>query len=349
MISPPDIFLSYKREDEAKAARLAKALEGAGFTVWWDRSLLPAASWRAQIQTALDAAKVTVVIWTRESTGPAGDFVRDEASQAKARGVLVPVMMEKTRLPLGFGELQAVDLVGWRGSPKNVFFKDLVAAIQAKIEGGPAPKPKGPITRLRRRAFASVPPVVLIGGLAAFGANILSIQETACSAAFVQPGLSDTCGAWGLGDKPTREERLAWESRPPGDCNALRAHVEAFPEGAYRDDAADMISARRVTQEEIWEPSSKRLDLYVGQVSDPADTEAAARARASEAAADRAGQLCRNFALTATYRFTSAEADIRNWSCSDTSSGLICAAEGDAVCAVDVRGIIEEETCGGAS
>jgi len=348
MIPTPDIFLSYKREDEAKAGRLARALEEEGFSVWWDRSLLPATSWREQIQAALDAAKVTIVIWTRESAGPAGDFVRDEASQAKARGMLVPVMMEKTRLPLGFGELQAVDLIGWKGSSKNVFFRDLVAAVRAKIEGAPPPKPKGPVSRLRRRAFAGLPPAVLIGGVAAFGADILSIQETVCSAALAQPSLSDTCGAWGLGDKPTREERLAWEGREPGSCDALRAHVEAFPEGAYRDDAADMIAARRVTEQEVWEQSEKRLDFYVGQVSEPANSEAEARSRASDAASGRAEQLCRNFALTATYRFSGANTEIRNWSCSDTASGVVCAVEGDAMCLVDIRGIVETETCGTA-
>ena len=44
-----DIFLSYKREDERLAARLAKALEAEGFSVWRDRSLLPAGTWREGI------------------------------------------------------------------------------------------------------------------------------------------------------------------------------------------------------------------------------------------------------------------------------------------------------------
>lgn len=47
-----DIFLSYKREDEARVARLVQALEGAGLSLWWDRGLPGSEEWRANIETA---------------------------------------------------------------------------------------------------------------------------------------------------------------------------------------------------------------------------------------------------------------------------------------------------------
>jgi hypothetical protein len=34
-----DIFISYKREDQAIARKLADALEKEGWTVWWDPKL----------------------------------------------------------------------------------------------------------------------------------------------------------------------------------------------------------------------------------------------------------------------------------------------------------------------
>ena len=75
-----------------------------------------------------------IVVWTHESVGPAGDFVRDEAVQGKRRGVLVPVRLERVAPPLGFGEIQAIDLTHWKGNPRDPFFQDLCAAVTAKLE-----------------------------------------------------------------------------------------------------------------------------------------------------------------------------------------------------------------------
>jgi len=343
-----DIFLSYKREDERLAARLAKALEAEGFSVWWDRSLQPAENWRAQIQAALDAAAVTIVIWTQESAGPNGDFVRDEASQAKARGRLVPVVMEKTRLPLGFGELQAIDLVGWKGGRSNSFFKDMVAAARAKIDGAPPPKPKGPLQRTMRRAYAGIVSAASIGAVMAFAGNVMSVQQQVCSIELAQPQISDVCGALRLGGMPTKEERLAWAEVPAGSCDSLRAHVERFPEGAFRSAAADMISARRVTLEEIWTPAERTARLYVGIDAALAPTEVAAKADAEARAAQSAESLCSGFANTQFYKVHAAVPRVETWACERYSGGHVCGGQGEAVCAIEVRGVIETESCGAA-
>ena len=137
-----NIFVSYKREDEARVVKLVEALEAEGLAPWWDRGLPGGEEWRANIERALNAAKVVVVCWTRASVGPEGAFVRDEAS--RAGDLLVPVLLERVRPPLGFGERQAIDLSHWRGGRRDPFFQDLVATIQAKRDGRPSPKPKGP-------------------------------------------------------------------------------------------------------------------------------------------------------------------------------------------------------------
>lgn len=344
----PEIFLSYKREDERYAARLAKALEAEGLAVWWDRSLIPAESWREQIQSALDAAKCVVVIWTRESAGPQGDFVRDEAGQAKGRGVLVPVMMEKTRLPIGFGEMQAVDLIGWRGSRSNIFFKDLVAACRAKIDGERPPKPRGPLRRALSRATAGGGMLAGVMAVAAFVGNVGSVQNQVCSVRVVQPGLSDTCGAMGLGDKPTREEREAFAALAPGDCDALSEFARRYETSPLRALADSRLADVRIRTEESW-VTSERQDPRLTQpaFADPEPTEAAARAATLSLAQTQAEDLCRGFAASVTFRFNGASPRDLDWRCEQDSSGHVCSASGFAECDLEELRVVEHRTCGG--
>lgn len=342
-----EVFLSYKREDEARVGRLVQGLEKVGLQVWWDRGLPGGESWRANIQGALDQAKCVIVAWTRESTSPAGDFVRDEAGQAKARGILVPVLLERgVRPPLGFGELQAIDLTHWRDSTSDPFFRDLVAAVQAKLEGRAVPPARGPMARLvRRLTIGSIASAMLVGAWG-IGTNVLGLQDQMCAIRLGQPAISDVCGALGLGDRPTRDERIAWASLPAGSCPALRAHVEHFPRGVYRDDAADMISARRVWIEETWTPAQQPIALYVGRDAAASANETQARAAAIARGNTQAERRCRDFAASGLHRFTSAAAEAQEWLCEPAGGGFVCGFDGRATCQLEERRDIEREACG---
>ena len=345
-MSMREVFISYKREDEARVSRLVRALEGTGLSVWWDRGLPGGESWREQIQTALDAAKCVIAVWTHESVGPEGDFVRDEAGRAKRRGVLIPIMLDKVDLPLGFGEIQAIDLTHWKGSPRDPFFKDLCAAVTAKMEGRAVPPAKGPMKRLMRRlTYSSLVSAIGLGSLA-FGFNLFSAQDQVCGISFLQPQISDVCGALGLGHRPSKAERIAWEGRELGSCGALRTHIERFPQGAYRDAAADMLAARRITQTEEWTPGTRRLSIFVSQGDVPSTNEAAAQFAALARAQASAERLCKGFAATMSFRFPSATPVPQIWNCERVSGGVVCGFEGEAVCKLEERRIQEIETCG---
>ncbi|MCP3956491.1 MAG: toll/interleukin-1 receptor domain-containing protein [bacterium] len=341
-----EIFISYKREDEARVGRLVKALGGAGLSVWWDRSLPGGESWREQIQTALLAAKCVIVVWTNESVGATGDFVRDEASQAKRRGVLVPVMLDKVDPPLGFGEIQAINLTHWKGSSRDPFFMDLCAAVAAKAEGRPVPPGKGPMKRMLRRLTYSGVASAIGFGVLAFGLDLFKAQEQVCGVALLQPQISDVCGMLGLGARPTKIERLAWEGREPGSCADLRAHIGRFPQGAFRGHAEGLLAVKRVTQEEIWEPGSHRLVLFAGQGTVPTANEASAQSAALARAQTSAERLCRGFAATMQYRVTSAKPAAQIWNCEEVLGGVVCGFEGEAACGLLVRKVQEFETCG---
>ncbi len=341
-----EIFISYKRDDEARIARLVRALESTALSVWWDRSLPGGENWRRQVENALDAAKCVIVVWTHNSVGPAGDFVRDEASQAKRRGVLVPVLMDKVDPPLGFGEIQAIDLTHWNGSSRDPFFQDLSAAVTAKLEGRAIPQAKGPRKRLTRRlAYSSFASGVVFSALA-FGLNLFRAQNRICGIPLLQPHISDVCGALGLGDRPIKRERIAWADRELGSCAPLRTYIERFPNGTYRGEAASLLAARRVTQTEVWTATTRLLELFEPQGDIRSTNKPGAQAIALAHAQALAERECRGFAATTSFRFRSATAAAEEWNCSSVDKQVTCSFAGKAVCELEERLIQEIETCG---
>ena len=111
-----DIFVSYKAEDRARVSPIVEALKSEGFSVWWDAHIAGGEQWRETIETELHAAKCVVVVWSALSVGATGRFVRDEATRAQRRDVYLPIRIDPVDLPLGFGETQALTLVGWKGN-----------------------------------------------------------------------------------------------------------------------------------------------------------------------------------------------------------------------------------------
>ncbi len=63
-----DIFLSYKREDRARAGPIVAALRKSGRTVWWDEGLTPRQAWDATIEQEIAAARSVIVLWSRIMT-----------------------------------------------------------------------------------------------------------------------------------------------------------------------------------------------------------------------------------------------------------------------------------------
>ena len=95
-----DVFISYAREDRARAELLADQIEAVGLSVWWDRDLLPMEEWDEALERELTAAKAVVVVWTPESVG--NDNVCEEAHEARNLGTIAPVLFGACRPPLFF-------------------------------------------------------------------------------------------------------------------------------------------------------------------------------------------------------------------------------------------------------
>lgn len=129
-----DIFLSYAHEDQQRTIKLAQALEAQGWTVFYDRTLSAGSTWRESIGQVLETAGCVVVVWSKHSI--ASHWVVEEADDGQMRKVLVPVLFDQVRPPIGFRSIQAADLINWKGDLADEAFRYLLNSI-AKIIGTP--------------------------------------------------------------------------------------------------------------------------------------------------------------------------------------------------------------------
>jgi uncharacterized protein YecT (DUF1311 family) len=144
-----DVFISYARSDRDRAQELAHALEEQGFSVWWDWNLVGGENFRKAIRKAISDAEKVIVLWSARSIDSA--FVIDEASSAKKQGKLVPVSIDGSPAPYGFGDLHVITLKNTAAGLNQV-----IAALEGRVlRGGPA----------RRRQFPRSS--WLVAGLAA--------------------------------------------------------------------------------------------------------------------------------------------------------------------------------------
>lgn len=123
-----DLFISYAREDRPQADALARSLQSMGLDVFWDNEIPPGSTWADFLEGKLKACKVMVVLWSAKSVG--SQWVREEARIGRDSGKLIPVMMDGTPPPFGFGELQTADLSGWHGQSDHPGFVKLIGAIR---------------------------------------------------------------------------------------------------------------------------------------------------------------------------------------------------------------------------
>ena len=128
-----DVFISYKAEDRARVRPLVEALEAEGLSVWWDARVSGGEAWRETIAEQLESAGCVIVVWSKRSTGPEGRFVRDEASRAQRRGTYLPVTIDKVDPPLGFGEVQALALAGWKGNAADPRYRAVSECVHAVL------------------------------------------------------------------------------------------------------------------------------------------------------------------------------------------------------------------------
>ncbi len=138
-----DIFLSYNREDQARAKLFAEAFEGHGFKVWWDVGLRTGEAYDEVTETALRTAKAVVVLWSKKAVQ--SRWVRAEATLADRNKTLVPCMIEPCERPIMFELTQTAELGHWRGEKTDRvwlgFLADVARFVGRERAAAPVPIP----------------------------------------------------------------------------------------------------------------------------------------------------------------------------------------------------------------
>jgi formylglycine-generating enzyme required for sulfatase activity len=109
------IFISYSREDEEFAFKLAKDLEALDFKVWIDNKISGGERWRHSLDHNLRSAHEMIVVVSPYSA--ASKWVTHETSFALGADIhVVPVLIEnvpRPDRPVYMDQLQYVDFRGW--------------------------------------------------------------------------------------------------------------------------------------------------------------------------------------------------------------------------------------------
>jgi hypothetical protein len=276
-----DIFLSYAEGDRETARQVARSLEAIGWSVWWDRKTPAGMTWRQVIETAINEMHCMVVLWSSRSIASA--WVAEEAEEGRARGKLVPVLIEPVVPPLGFRGIQAADLIKWDGEIEAPGFQQLVADLQPRFGLSPRPPPVATVdtppppqgVRFPRRAVAvtGVAMLLVVASWAWYSQREYSAEPASAApvggnpatpaAATPNPPLPSSATVvlpkppLRLPDAPASQKEKRTDSAPAGgDAPVVQAH-----EKAAQPTRAEKTSSPRRTETERCVALQERAQL----------------------------------------------------------------------------------------
>lgn len=122
-----DVFISYSRTNKDKVSQIARAIEQAGYAVWWDAELPPHQSYGDVITAKIQMAKAAVVVWSAEAA--ASEWVRAEADVARNQKKLVQTALGDITPPLPFNQIQYANLGDWNGEQDHPEWRKVKASL----------------------------------------------------------------------------------------------------------------------------------------------------------------------------------------------------------------------------
>ncbi|MEI6652049.1 MAG: SUMF1/EgtB/PvdO family nonheme iron enzyme [Chlorobiaceae bacterium] len=128
---PKNIFISYAYKDVERVRPIAEELEKIGWSVFWDHTIPPGKKWPIYLKEKLDESHCVLVVWSRDSIN--SNWVHAEVDEAQNRHILIPVLLDAVKPPLGFSHIHAADLSDWNNDVSYPQFKQCLEAINSKI------------------------------------------------------------------------------------------------------------------------------------------------------------------------------------------------------------------------
>ena len=184
-----DVFVSYAREDRARVAPFVDLLIAQGWSVWWDRELIPGNTFENVIDDEITGARCVVVFWSEHSTQ--SEWVLAEANDGLEREILIPVMLDEVRVPLVFRRKQAAFLIGWPEQRDGSELQRVIDAIGEVINRPSTPvNIQGITSRWSWRSF--LPVAIGVAILLVVGLGVLQFKQPGSVPESKAPNLSIT-------------------------------------------------------------------------------------------------------------------------------------------------------------
>ena len=127
------VFISYAREDRAKAHAIAQGLERVGVPVWWDERLQLGQRFEPAILEAINESLVMIVLWSWSSVE--SDWVVQEAGIALKNDTLLPVRLDDAMPPGEFAALDCANLQDWKPGKPHAEFNQIVRVLKSLVGG----------------------------------------------------------------------------------------------------------------------------------------------------------------------------------------------------------------------
>ena len=125
---PPDVFISYRRDERSEVLAIARRLEALRLRVWFDAEMRSGTTFDAEIDRQVRSARAVLVCWSPGAVQ--SDWVRGEATIGRQRGVLAAALLKPCDLPAPFNLVHTDDLTIGIG-PQNPDWLRLVERIGA--------------------------------------------------------------------------------------------------------------------------------------------------------------------------------------------------------------------------